>query len=77
MISPDKAAVPLPWANKITFIDLVQRTVGETKFNFMGQVMVELYLFKEPICFVLTSQLLGCSLLNRGKSKFHTSTSKT
>ena len=47
MISPEKAAVPLPWVNKIAVINLVKKNVGEINFNFMGHVMVELYLFKE------------------------------
>ena len=47
MTSPEKAVVPLLWANKIAVIDLVKGNVDEKSFNFMGHAMVELYLFKE------------------------------
>ena len=54
----DKVLVPLAEGKKLAIIDLVNQNVSEIHFEFLGHVMVELYLFKESNLVCIHEQTL-------------------
>ena len=52
----DKALVPLILANKLAVIDLINQNISEIHFDFLGRVMVELYIFKESSLVCINEQ---------------------